>query len=197
MTIRILYQLTNPEYTSGISKFNGEYVADILASTPDKLPTGIYKATLLNIDGQRRRQIAVVADDYNPSDTNPFVFAAITSGNSYRTAQGKSDIILGKQFFPGMVNLSTKIYERIFERIEKCVARGESIQIYVTDHMMKNTEVPRYWQEPCNHGCPETNIHVEYTEHGNVAVYDGEELIKVHTLEDQKARYQESSNNNH
>lgn len=189
MTIENLRKQKNDEYTYGISKFNGEYVADILEHTPTMIPPGIYKATLLNIKGLRHRQIAVVADDYNPSDPNPFVFATIISGNSYRSAQGKSDIVLGKQQFPGTVILSSKIYERIFERIEKCVARGERIMLYVTDHMMRETEVPKYWLEEPKHGCPETTIHCEANSHGDVLVYDGDKLINTHTLEDQKARY--------
>lgn len=193
MTIENLRKQKNAEYTSGISKFNGEYVADILERTPSMIPTGIYKATLLKVKGQRHRQIAIVADDYNPSDPNPFVFATIVSGNSYRSAQGQSDIVLGEQLFPGVVILSSRIYERIFDRIEKCVARGESIQLYITDHLMRETEIPRYWLEDPNHGCPETTLHCEANSHGDVHVFDGDQLIKVHTLEEQKARYQESA----
>lgn len=195
MTINQHRLFTNSLYTGGQQKINGEYVADILEHTPSMIPSGIYKATLLNIKGLRHRQIAIVADDYNPSDPNPFVFATIISGNSYRSAHGKSDIVLGKQQFPGTVILSSKIYERIFERIEKCVARGETIQLYITDHMMKQTDVPKFWLEDPKHGCPDTTIHCEANTHGDVLVYDGEELIKVHTLEEQKARYLSSTLN--
>lgn len=179
MTINLHRLFTNSLFTGGLQKINGEYVADILELTPSMIPTGIYKATLLNIKGLRHRQIAIVADNYNPSDPNPFVFATIISGNSYRSAHGKSDIVLGKQQFPGTVILSSNIYERIFERIEKCVARGETIQLYITDHMMKQTDVPKFWLEDPKHGCPSSNRHVEVDDEGNVSVFDGETLIKV------------------
>lgn len=174
MKIENIRKQKNAEYTTGISKFNGEYVADILEYTPTMIPTGIYKVKLLNIKGLRHRQIAIVADDYNPSDTKPSVFATIISGNSYRSTHGKSDIVLGKQQFPGTVIFSSKIYERIFERIEKCVARGESIQLCITDNMMRESEIPPYWLADPMHGCGPTTIHCESNTNGDVLVYDGE-----------------------
>lgn len=153
---------TNNLFTSGPLIVNGEVVANYsLEHTPSMIPTGIYQVTLLNDPAHRRRQIAIVADDYTPSELNPYIIATFISGNSYRNVIGKTDIVLGEKNIPGAVILSHKVFERFFERIEKCVARGERITLYVTDHMMRHTEAPPYWLEDSMHGCPSSNRQVE------------------------------------
>lgn len=182
---------TNKAFTAGPVSCNGEVISSYsLEHTPSMIPTGIYQVTLLNDPAHRRRLLAIVADDYNPTELNPYVFATFVSRNSYRDVIGKANIVLGEKNIPGAVVLGHRVFERLFDRIEKCVARGERITLYITDHMMRQTEVPAHWQEPSNHGCGPTTIHCESNSHGDVLVYDGDELIKVHTIEDQKARYQ-------
>lgn len=185
---------TNKAFTSGPLIVNDEVVADYtLEHTPSMIPTGIYQVTLVNDPAKRRRQLAIVAEDYQPTETAPYVIATFVSGNSYHDVSGRPDIIIGQKIIPGAVTLSSEVFDRLFDRIEKCIARRERITLYITDHMIKQIPVPRYWLELSNHGCGPTTIHCETNEHGDILIYDNDELIRTHTIEDQKCRYQESA----
>lgn len=172
--------LTNDLFTVNAFYANGELISPYtLEYTESMITTGIYQILLVNNPEMRRRQIAIVADDCDPHDPAPHVIACIVSGNSYRNVRQTPNMVLGEKSFPGAVVLSNKIFNRFFDRVEKCIARGERITLFITDHMMKQTEVPHHWLEDPMHGCPTSNRHVEVDDEGNVSVFDGEELIKT------------------
>lgn len=180
MTLEQERKETNALFTSSIVKCNGEKVVNYaLEHTASMLPTGIYQVTLVMDAKIRKRHLAIVASDYVRTDANPFIMATYTSGNSYRDTLNKPNVVLGKHSIKGAVVLSRKVFGRLFERVEKCVARGERILLDITDHMMRQTEDPKFWLEDPKHGCPSSNRHVEVDDEGNVSVFDGETLIKV------------------
>lgn len=180
MTLEQERKETNALFTSSIVRCNGDKVVNYaLEHTASMLPTGIYQVTLVMDANIRKRHLAIVASDYVRTDANPYIMATYTSGNSYRDTLNKPNVVLGERNFKGAVVLSRKVFGRLFERVEKCVARGESITLFITDHMMKQTEVPHHWLEDPMHGCPTSNRHVEVDDEGNVSVFDGEDLIKT------------------
>lgn len=180
MTLEQLRQETNDYFTSSIIKCNGDRVVNYaLEHTASMLPTGIYKMTLVMDAKIRKRHLAIVPSDYEPTDSNPYIMATYISGNSYRDTLNNPNVVLGERNIKGAVVLSRKVFGRLFERVEKCVARGESIILFITDHMMKHTEVPPHWLENSMHGCPTSSRHVEVDDEGNISVFDGDDLVKV------------------
>ena len=64
--------------------------------------------------------------------------------------EGATEIgnIIGEMLIPGAVVNSRKVFSRLFERIEKCVQRGERIELKVTDLAMVERTVPTFWLIP-------------------------------------------------
>ena len=181
---------TNRAFTAGPLSVNGETVAHYtLEHTTSMIPAGTYQLTLVHEVGKRHRQLAIVAEDYEPSLPYTIVIATLISGNSYRNVINKSDILLGEKIISGAVIHSRDIYNRLFERIEKCIARGERITLHITNKDMSENDVPKFWLATSDHGCKPTTIHCETNSQGDVLVFDDDKLIKTLTIEDQKQRY--------
>lgn len=58
----------------------------------------------------------------------------------------------------GICFRSLAVFDKLFDRLEKCVKRGEDISLFIDDTWMKHTDVPHYWLEDPHHGC-KANIH--------------------------------------
>lgn len=197
MTITYERLIITPLYIMGRININGESEHyDTLELTASQIPGTLMKVTLLKPRKEQARILALVADDYDyqQPDAGTFCIGHITKGISYRSLKNKTGILIGQKDFPGSLTLSRKIYNRLFDRIEKCLnkpsSRREVIQFVIRHTIPQHRDAHPYWLADPTHGCPPTTIHCESNSHGNVLVYDGDELIKVHTIEDQKAHYQ-------
>lgn len=197
-----------------------------LEYTPTLLPCGIYKIALVEVSGERRRQLAIVASDADVGvGSHPHVIATIDSGNSFRDAKLRvrnhssrntkfardldcrySNIILAGEEKTKRKELESKelenkelenkelenkkkenknqenkeqenrktddyqvnarllhdmgicfrsavAFDKLFDRLEKCVKRGEEISLFIDDTLMQKTEVPHFWLEDPYHGC--------------------------------------------
>lgn len=196
MTITYERLIITSLYIMGRININGEgQYYDTLELTDSQIPGSLMKVTLLKTKEEQARILALVADDYDyqNADSDTFCIGRITKGISYRSLKNKTGIIVGRKDFPGSLTLSRKIYDRLVDRIEKCLnkpaSRRETIQFVIRPTAPQHRDVHPYWLSDPMHGCPPTTIHCENNSHGDVLVYDGDELIKVHTLEEQKARY--------
>jgi len=73
-----------------------------------------------------------------------------------RTAvEGKDDYHVNVRLLHqmGICFRSAEVFDRFFERVEKCIKRGEEISLFIDDTFIKKTEVPHYWLEDSYHGC--------------------------------------------
>lgn len=205
MTIYYTQLYKTPWYILGRFNINGEKEHyDTIELTETQIPGNIMRVTLLRPEKGNARILALVTEDYdydtpdaNAKGLQQYI-GCITKGISYRSLKDQTGLLVGVKDFPGSLTLSRKIYDRLVDRIEKCLSkpasRREVIQFIKQPSVPLNCEVHPYWLGDPKHGCGETTIHCEVNLHGDVLVYDGDELIKVHTLEDQKRRYQESAN---
>lgn len=151
MEITIKRTETNKAYTSGTLYANGKAVAHYtLEYTRCMLPAGTYQAVLVSDPKMQRRQIAIVADDCDTTVDSPHIMATLTNGNSYRNVENTPNVVIGEKLIPGVVISSRKVFDRLFDRIEKCVARGERITLHVTDNTMTERQVPTFWLVPNN-----------------------------------------------
>ncbi|MGM9697138.1 MAG: DUF5675 family protein [Prevotella sp.] len=149
MEITVKRTETNKAYTAGTLSANGKTVANYtLEYTSCMIPTGIYQITIVNDPTMTCRQIAVVDFDHDPTDSNPRVMATLLSGNSYLNVTNTPNVVIGEKLIPGAVVNSRKVFIRLFDRIEKCVARGERIELNVTDLTMVERTVPTFWLIP-------------------------------------------------
>lgn len=149
MEITVKRTETNKAYTAGSLSVNGKTVAHYtLEYTHCMMPAGIYQITLVSDPTMTCRQIAVVDFDHDPTDSTPRVMATIASGNSYRNVKNTPNVVIGEMLIPGAVVNSRKVFSRLFERIEKCVQRGERIELKVTELTMVERTVPTFWLIP-------------------------------------------------
>ena len=149
MEITVKRTETNKAFTAGTLSANGKTVAHCtLECTRCMIPAGIYKITIVNDPTMNCRQIAVVDFNDDPTDSNPRVMATILSGNSYRNVTNTPNVVMGEMLIPGAIVNSRKVFIRLFDRIEKCVARGEHIKLNVTDLTMVERTVPTFWLIP-------------------------------------------------
>lgn len=149
MEITVKRTETNKAYTAGTLSANGKTVAHYtLEYTRCMLPAGTYRLTIVSDPEMSRRQLVVVAADYAPTVADPRVMATIVSGNSYRNVKNTPNMVIGEKLIPGAAVNSRKVFDRLFERMEKCVARGEPIALHVTDRTMVERRVPTFWLVP-------------------------------------------------
>lgn len=153
MEIKIQRKETNKAYTSGTLSANGKTVAQyILEYTQCMLPPGTYQLTMLTDTVAMHRQLAVVAEDHDTVNAQPHVMAVVMSGNSYRNVMNTPNVVIGEKLIPGAVINSRKVFERFFDRMEKCVARGESITLCIDGNNVREHKVPTFWLTPRNKG---------------------------------------------
>lgn len=188
--------IKTPLYIMGRIRINGEPECyDTLELTQSQISGSLMQVALLKPEGERARVLALLPDDFDPQDADASCFCVgrITKGHSYRSLKGKAGIIIGRKDFPGSLTLSRKTYDRLLDRIEKCLAkpadRREDIRFFILPTVPKQHPVHPFWLCHPMHGCPPTSIRLETNDQGDVLVYDGDELIRTHTVEEQTRRY--------
>lgn len=197
MTFYYKELIKTPKYIMG-SLSNGKECYDTLALPDAQLPGSIMRITLLTPNDGGPRILALVPEDYDydAPDANAIGLeqhvGIISWGISYRS-QKHPGILVGLKDFPGSLTRSRKIYDRLVDRIEKCLGKPadcrEGIHFVKCKSAPIQLDVHPYWLAHPMHGCPPTNIRCEVTPSGDVHVYDGNRLIRTHTLQEQKERY--------
>lgn len=176
MDLIFIREEVNSLFTTSKLKINEERSNTIMFEhTPSLLPCGIYKVALVETDRDLRRQVAIVACDAETrGKRRPHILATFQGGNSCQNARpvgmGKkfSNLVFGgdctdvKPDYRVNVRLlhqmgicfrSAEVFDRFFERVEKCIKRGEEISLFIDDTFIKKTEVPHFWLEDSYHGC--------------------------------------------
>lgn len=88
--------------------------------TDTLLPSGIYQVALVPVE-DHKAAIAIVASDYERSETNPYVLASFE---------------FGLPVVKGAVILNRMDYDQLYQAVSKCHDHGERIDLFITDHMM-------------------------------------------------------------
>lgn len=127
----------NRLYTDGELYINGGYQTGTVECTFTMLPEGHYE---LKIDHRTKRKhtLTVFRDGKNLGVT-------FRVGHSWINSHDSHTICLGKPLIPGVVYRGTEDFERIHERLKKCVARHEPITLTISECSAKITTPIRHW----------------------------------------------------
>lgn len=168
----ILYRnRKNHLYTEGELHINDRKITYAVESTTNMLPEGIYSLQIVK-QSARKQKLCVFGNNVNLDWTIGVEYSWIGSKKN-------KVIAIGEPFFRGAVNKGSAEFDRIIDRIAKCMERKEHIQFVITEERCRLNEPIKYWQEDSRHGCPSSNRHVEVDENGIAYVFDGEVLIKT------------------
>lgn len=171
MLIEIKRHHTNDLYSEGRFYINDMLTTHTVEATDCMLPAGIYQLRIVK-KSARKQSLVIFLDDH-PTDWS------IGIGLSWIGSKKNRIIAIGQPFFPGAVNRAAPIFERITDRLMKCEARGESIQLIISDDQCIPCKPIRYWTEPANHGCPPSNRRVERIDDRTYDIYDGDVFLRT------------------
>ena len=167
----------------GALSINGQHQTFTVEHTESMLPAGLYQVRIVK-HSARKQSICIFSSEGN----NHSPLSVITVCHSwigcrdYRKRHHRppmSPISIGTPLIPGAMYKGTPDYERITDRLMKCEARGESIQLIISDDQCIPCKPIRYWTEPANHGCPPSNRRVERIDDRTYDIYDGDVFLKT------------------
>ena len=134
MEIRIIRNTTNPLYTEGQIMVNDKQNACTVEHTPTMLPAGYYRVCLRK-HKSKKRIIRIAKTDWS-----------IGTGLSWIASRKNRVIAIGQPLIPGSVYKATDIYKRLFERIEKCLKRKETVSLVVDETQCVSNKPIRHWK---------------------------------------------------
>jgi len=138
MLIEIKRRKSNYLYTEGELYINDKKQTLTIESTETMLPAGTYLIRL-STNGHRKRVISI----FTISSAYPSSFIGIC--HSWIDCKKENMVSIGEHLISGVLYNSTEIYNRIFERLEKCVNRGETINLEIQEQGMSESNVISHW----------------------------------------------------
>lgn len=133
MQVTINRQKTNALYTEGRLLINGKQIAHTVEHTLTMLPAGKYQVRLSKRNAARR----IIGISHT--------IWSIGIGQSWMVSRKSHIIAIGHPLIPGVVYRATILYERLFDRIEKCQARKEPIHLIITDGNCQSGKACSHW----------------------------------------------------
>lgn len=137
MIISIKRKFLNQLYTEGRLLVNDYQQTFTVEATEVMLPPGQYQVRLTK-DKARRRVIGI----FSPSKPTGW---SIGIGHSWIGSRKHHVIAIGQPLIPGSVYKATEIYERLFDRIEKCEQRGEAITLVIDESQCIENKPIKHW----------------------------------------------------
>ena len=148
MNVTLYRTLTNRLYTQGEIYINGKLQTCTVEATEDLLPAGTYSLSI--VKKSARRQSLVVFRQKSPQAKPVSTGHSIAIGHSWICSLKEHIIVIGTELIPGSMFKSKMDYERIIDRISKCMARGESIELTISEERCEANQPIRHWLIPLN-----------------------------------------------
>lgn len=143
MKITVKRLTINRLYTEGQLLINHTPTTHTVESTELMLPPGHYIVRLTKTK-DRRRVIAILPTSLHPRRPSTPT-TSIGIGQSWIASRKHHVIAIGQPLIPGAVYKATEVYERLFDRIEKCEARKELIHLTITEHGCRENHPISHW----------------------------------------------------
>ena len=146
MIISIKRKFLNQLYTEGRLLVNDYQQTFTVEATEVMLPPGQYQVRLTK-DKARRRVIGILkpSGTMKPTETFTPTGWSIGIGHSWIGSRKHHVIAIGQPLIPGSVYKATEIYERLFDRIEKCEQRGEPITLVIDESQCVENKPIKHW----------------------------------------------------
>ena len=133
MNITINRQKKNRLYTQGILMINGKAITTTIEATQTMLSSGTYQVRLRKKQASRRL-IGIINTSWS-----------IGIGHSWLNSHQGHLITIGDFLIPGALYRATPVYERLFDRIEKCEHRHESITLTIREDRCTSCHPISHW----------------------------------------------------
>ena len=155
MEIYINRQKINQLYTMGALSINGQHQTFTVEHTESMLPAGLYQVRIVK-HSARKQSICIFSSEGN----NHSPLSVITICHSwigcrdYRKRRHRppmSPISIGTPLIPGAMYKGTADYERITDRLMKCMARKEPITLWISERGSIHNRPISHWLEPNTH----------------------------------------------
>lgn len=153
MKINLIRKQTNALFTTSELRIKGRrYIPYCVEHTKAMLPVGEYTITVKTDDYLHNRTLVITMTETikNGSKVQRAV-GELTHGNSYKSVLYKPHIVVGEQLIDGIVRLSKKLFNKLLDRIEKCMQRQEEIVLSITDDFISISQVPNFWINESTH----------------------------------------------
>ncbi len=147
MRLLINRTITNRLYTMGELYINGRKTTSTVEDTLTMLEAGRYQVRLGKC-GSNARQIVIIPDH----KTSAMVQKAhrFQAGGSHISSRKHLSICMGERLIPGSLKKGSKVYERLFDRLEKAEARKESAVLTISDTHVEAQDPISLWDRPCS-----------------------------------------------
>lgn len=141
MLLEIKRRSSNALYTEGALFINGVINCPYTVEHTDSmLPKGAYQVKLAK-DRFRRRVIGI----FPLTTVSKQPLMIIEAKYSYRCAKARKAIVVGKKLISGAVYQNQPLFNRLFDRIEKCEERKEEIVLLITEQQMRRSFPIGHW----------------------------------------------------
>jgi len=150
MELTIFRQTCNELYTMGQLAVNDKRQTQTVEATECMLPAGKYQVRLTRLKN-RRKEIAIFplqtsGDPPSTLNHKPTTLVwTIGLAHSWIGSKKEHCICIGEFLIPGALYKGTEPYERLYDRIEKCVQRKEPITLEITERFMQPNQPIKHW----------------------------------------------------
>lgn len=147
MKIELIRKQTNALFTTSELRIKGKkYIPYCVEHTLAMLPAGEYVLNIVtNRKKHERKLVITITETSNSGQAMQRTVGQLTRGNSYKSTLYKPYIVVGEHLIDGIVKLSQKLYNRLLDRIEKCVQRQEKVVLCISDAHISRGRVPDFW----------------------------------------------------
>ena len=171
MEITIYRKRKNDLYTEGVLHINGGRQTYTVEATDVMLPEGEYIVRIVK-KSARKQYISILKQNGYPTDWK------IGIDHSFIGSKKNRIIAIGTQLIPGAIFKGAKHFERITDRLMKCMDREETITLCISEVNCLANQPISHWLEPANHGCPPSNRRVEPIDDRHYDIFDGDTFVK-------------------
>lgn len=183
MEIIIYRRLKNALYTEGKLLINGGRQTYTVEPTDVMLPKGEYLIQIVK-HSARKQTIDIFAIGQASKGQMGKALIQPTGwhlgiAHSFIGSKQHKTIAIGTPLIPGVVYKASRIFERITDRLAKCMERNEPIHLIINDDSCRDHRLSSYWLEPKTHGCPSSDRRLEVDTEGVATIYEGNQYVKT------------------
>lgn len=138
MEITIYRKRKNRLYTEGVLLINGGRQTYTVEATDVMLPHGDYIVRIVK-KSARKQYISILQTNGIPTEWKVGIC------HSYIGSKRDKTIAIGTPLIPGAIYKATKDYERIVDRLMKCMDRNEPIQLTISETNCTTNQPISHW----------------------------------------------------
>jgi len=137
MNIKITRISTNALYTEGTLVINGRPTTSTVEATEVMPPSGRYLLKIVKLS-ERKQKLFLFSGKQRTRWTIGII-------HSWVDSKKNTLIGIGQPLIPGVVYKATSVYNRLVDRLGKCMERKEPIHLVITDEHCQSGKACCHW----------------------------------------------------